>query len=71
VIAVRGGTEGWVDAGLTLESELSQAISAVDDVALSPWQQADQHAAFHEYLRWEVALVEQLDRDVTTPFAVK
>jgi rhodanese-related sulfurtransferase len=71
VIAVRGGTEGWADAGLTLESALSQAISAVDDVALSPWQQADQHAAFHEYLRWEVALVEQLDRDVTTPFAVK
>jgi rhodanese-related sulfurtransferase len=71
VVAVRGGTEGWLNAGHTLESQLSQAISAVDDVALSPWQQADQHAAFQEYLRWEVALVEQLDRDVTTPFAVK
>lgn len=71
VVALRGGTQAWEKSGLALESELSQAIGAVDDLALSPWQQEDKHAAFREYLRWEVDLVEQLDRDVTTPFAVK
>jgi rhodanese-related sulfurtransferase len=71
VVAVRGGTQGWQESGLTLESELLHPISTVDDVALSPWQQEDQHGAFREYLRWEIALVDQLDRDTTTPFAVK
>jgi rhodanese-related sulfurtransferase len=71
VVAVRGGTQAWQDAGLTLESGLVQPLSAVDDLALSPWQQDDKHAAFREYLRWEIALVDQLDRDSTTPFTVK
>jgi rhodanese-related sulfurtransferase len=71
VVAVRGGTDGWVAAGLTLQSELSDPIGPVDDIAANPWQQPDRHSAFRDYLAWEVALVEQLERDVTTPFAVK
>jgi rhodanese-related sulfurtransferase len=71
VVVVAGGTEAWAAAGLTLESDITLPIGEVDDVAPSPWQQADRDAALRNYLTWEIALTEQLDRDTTTPFSVK
>ena len=43
-------------------------LHAAEDVWRSPYHQPDPHAAFREYLAWEIGLVEQVERDGTARF---
>lgn len=70
-VALAGGTEAWIAAGLSLETGPEPALSAPEDVYRRPYEGAD-HAveAKQAYLDWEFGLVEQLARDGTHGFVV-
>ena len=65
-----GGIEAWIGAGYDLESgDDPNAGELSEDVWYKPYQQTDAiEEAMHAYLTWEVALVEQIERDGTTRF---
>lgn len=69
VQVLRGGTQAWKAAGLALEAGEKRLWDDADDVWRSPYKVAgDQHAAFRQYLDWELGLVAQLQRDGTARF---
>jgi rhodanese-related sulfurtransferase len=64
-----GGTAAWRQAGLPLESGDSRMLDTNDDVWRSPYQRdTSQEEAFHEYLSWEIGLLDQIARDGTVEF---
>ena len=66
-----GGTDAWKTAGLPIETGLTHAASADDDVYRRPYEGTDNSkAAMQAYLDWEFGLVEQLERDATHGFYV-
>lgn len=71
VKVLAGGTAAWRAAGLPFESGETRLLDQTDDVWRSPYQRkGDLHAAFKEYLDWEIGLVAQLDRDESVRFRV-
>ncbi|MGH6896037.1 MAG: rhodanese-like domain-containing protein [Geminicoccaceae bacterium] len=64
------GTETWRAAGLPLSGGAEHLAGAEDDVYLRPYDRAPEQApqAMRDYLRWETALVPQLERDGTIVF---
>ena len=65
-----GGTEAWRAAGLPLSSGAEHMAGAQDDVHLRPYDRPPEQVeqAMRDYLRWETALVPQLERDGTLAF---
>jgi len=64
VQALDGGTGAWRAAGLPLESGETRMLEPPEDVYYKPYDhQAQIEAAMHDYLQWEVALLEQIRRD--------
>ena len=65
-----GGVEAWRLAGYTLEQgDDLDAGELSEDVWYKPYQRTDAiDEAMKAYLTWEVALVEQIERDGTTNF---
>ena len=70
VCVLDGGIEAWIGAGYGLESgDDPDAGELSEDVWYKPYQQTDAiEEAMHAYLTWEIALVEQIERDGTTRF---
>jgi hypothetical protein len=69
VDALTGGTERWLADGHPAEAGLESIIGATDDVWYKPYEHRGAQEKFmREYLTWEVALVEQIERDGTTRF---
>tara|TARA_B100000408_G_scaffold34451_1_gene26046 strand:- start:644 stop:2245 length:1602 start_codon:yes stop_codon:yes gene_type:complete len=70
VCVLDGGIEAWTDAGYARESgDDPDAGELSEDVWYKPYQQTDAiEEAMHAYLTWEIALVEQIERDGTTRF---
>lgn len=68
-VVLDGGTEKWIAEGRRVEGALERAIGATDDVWYKPYEHRGAQEKFmRDYLTWEVALVEQLERDGTTRF---
>jgi rhodanese-related sulfurtransferase/predicted metal-dependent enzyme (double-stranded beta helix superfamily) len=64
VRALEGGTDAWRAAGLPLESGDTRMLEPPEDVYYKPYDHKTQiEAAMQDYLRWEVALLEQIRRD--------
>ena len=64
VLALEGGTEAWRAAALPLERGATRMLQPPEDVYYKPYDhQAQIEAAMHDYLQWEVALLEQIRRD--------
>ena len=64
-----GGTDAWVEAGFPTDGGMTPAISDVDDVSYKPYEyQEDPEKEMRAYLDWEVALVEQIEKDGTVEF---
>jgi len=71
VMALEGGMRAWREAGLATESGGETWADHPDDVWLKPFERGlNLEQAMEEYLTWEVALVEQIERDGTTRFDV-
>ena len=70
---VAGGTAAWAAAGHPLEEGLDRCLGATDDLWRKPYEQVKaggERQAMEDYLTWEVALVEQIERDGTTDFHI-
>ncbi len=69
VQALDGGTKRWLAEGRPSASGLERAVGPLDDVWYKPYEHRGAQEQFmRDYLTWEVALVEQIDRDGTTRF---
>ncbi len=70
VSVLAGGTRAWVEAGGDVEVGLTAPTTSTDDIWYKPYDHDDGDPERHmqDYLTWEVALVEQLDRDPTVSF---
>ena len=69
VRALEGGTDRWLAEGRVTESGLEHVVGATDDVWYKPYEHRRAQEQFmRDYLTWEVALVEQVERDGTTCF---
>lgn len=72
VYALAGGNKGWRHAGHDMEPGFDRATTTADDVWYKPYDHDEpgevvqQH--MQDYLTWEVALVEQIERDPTVTF---
>ena len=72
VYALAGGNKGWRHGGNDMEPGFDRATTEPDDVWYKPYDHDDpadvvrQH--MEEYLTWEVALIEQIERDPTVEF---
>jgi rhodanese-related sulfurtransferase len=71
VLALAGGTQAWVEAGLPLETGAARMADTADDVYLMPRERAqDREAAMREYLTWEINLVNDMAQDDDHRFKV-
>jgi rhodanese-related sulfurtransferase len=69
VQALDGGTDRWLAEGRVAESGLAHIVGDTDDVWYKPYEHRGAQEKFmRDYLTWEVALVEQIERDGTTRF---
>lgn len=68
VSALEGGTAAWRALGQPLETGPTALLHEPDDSWRSPYRVADPHAAFREYLRWEIDLLAQIERDPLVAF---
>ena len=72
VVALAGGNKGWRHGGHDMEPGFDRATTTADDVWYKPYDHDDageviaQH--MRDYLTWEVALVDQIERDPTVTF---
>ncbi len=64
VMALEGGTDAWVAAGLPLENGASNMASAAEDIRLKAREQDGEiEAAMRAYLAWEIELVNDMAKD--------
>ena len=71
VLALAGGTQAWVQAGLPLETGATRLADEADDVFLMPRERGqDREAAMREYLTWEINLVNDMAEDDDHRFRV-
>jgi len=69
VCTLAGGTRNWISQDLPLETGLTHPLGPTDDVQYKPYdREGGVEAAMEDYLRWEVALVEQIARDGSLTF---
>ncbi|MEZ5557050.1 MAG: rhodanese-like domain-containing protein [Pseudomonadales bacterium] len=69
VQALEGGTDRWLAEGRMAASGLERTVGPLDDVWYKPYEHRGAQEQFmRDYLTWEVALVEQIERDGTTRF---
>jgi rhodanese-related sulfurtransferase len=71
VMALAGGTQAWIAAGLPLEKGATRMTGQVDDVFLSPRERGqNREDAMREYLTWEINLVNDMAKDDDHRFRV-
>ena len=69
VQALAGGTDRWRAEGRATECGLERIVGDTDDVWYKPYDHRGAQERFmRDYLTWEVALPEQIERDGTTRF---
>lgn len=70
VRALAGGNRAWRHAEQKMERGFSHPTTEPNDVWYKPYDHGDDVAEQHmrDYLTWEIALVEQLERDSTVSF---
>lgn len=62
VVLLRGGTQGWVHAGLPLEHGFTETIEAPTDLWHTPSSEfGGGKPAMAEYIAWETGLIDRLD----------
>lgn len=69
VHALSGGTDAWITEGRPISTGLEHISGPTDDVWFKPYDhRGNQEQFMRDYLTWEVALVEQIEKDGTTRF---
>ncbi|MEO8442934.1 MAG: rhodanese-like domain-containing protein [Betaproteobacteria bacterium] len=71
VLALDGGTSAWRAAGFPLEQGATRMATAPDDIRLRAREQTqNMEKAMHEYLSWEIELVNQMATDDDQRFKI-
>lgn len=71
VLALRGGTAAWRDAGLALETGATRMLHGAEDIRLKAREQSSNvEEAMRAYLAWEINLVNQMAADEDQRFRV-
>ena len=66
-----GGTDAWVEAGLSLESGFTHMADEPEDRWYKPYDLDEGNdKEMRKYLRWEVDLVRQIEHDGTARFRI-
>lgn len=68
---LEGGTAAWSRAGYPLEEGLTRLTTETDDAWFKPYDAEDEAVArqrMQDYLDWEVALLDQVERDELVQF---
>ena len=74
LVALAGGNKAWRHSGHDMEPGFTRPTTEANDVWYKPYDHddgaavAEQH--MRDYLTWEIALVEQIERDPTVSFPV-
>lgn len=70
ILVLEGGNRAWNHEGHDMEPGFTRPTTDANDVWYKPYDHDDGVPAEHmqNYLTWEIALVEQLDRDPTVSF---
>ncbi len=70
ILVLEGGNRAWNHAGHPMEPGFTNPTTEANDVWYKPYDHDDGVPAEHmqNYLTWEIALVDQLDRDPTVFF---
>lgn len=70
ILVLEGGNRAWNHQGHEMEPGFTRPTTEANDVWYKPYDHDDGVPAEHmqNYLTWEIALVEQLDRDPTVSF---
>ncbi|MDH4249048.1 MAG: rhodanese-like domain-containing protein [Deltaproteobacteria bacterium] len=69
IALLKGGTEAWRRAGLSLETGLPRAASEPRDVYLRPYERdSGVENAMKDYLSWEVDLLKQIQKEIGVKF---
>ncbi|KAF1044492.1 rhodanese-like domain-containing protein [Xylophilus sp.] len=68
LVVLDGGTAEWARLGHPLEQGATRLLHDADETVRSPYAAADPHRAFRDYLRWEIDLIDQLERDTVVRF---
>ena len=70
IMALTAGNKGWRHAGFDMEPGFDRATTEAEDVWYKPYDHDPDVARqfMEDYLTWEVALVEQIERDPTVSF---
>nr|WP_275574446.1 rhodanese-like domain-containing protein [Thermodesulfovibrio thiophilus] len=72
VYILTGGTQTWKNAGFAVEKGLNRALCSNDDNWYKPYEDVGANPkAMHDYLTWEVGLVEKIERSGEVHFDVK
>ena len=68
--ALAGGTKSWRHAEQPMEPGFTRPTTDADDVWYKPYDHEDGVPEQHmqDYLTWEIALVEKIERDPTVEF---
>ena len=66
---LEGGTRAWVEAGLPTAQGLERPVCKANDVWYKPYEHKEAtQEAMRDYLDWEVALIDQIERDGDAEF---
>ncbi|MEM7404848.1 MAG: rhodanese-like domain-containing protein [Pseudomonadota bacterium] len=69
VAALMGGNAAWLESGYSLVASEHGAREPAEDIWASPYADSSRlREAMNAYLDWEIALVEQIERDGTATF---
>jgi hypothetical protein len=69
VLALAAGNKGWRHAGYEMEPGFTRPTTEPDDVWYSPYDHdGDVTRHMRDYLAWEVALADQVERDPLVTF---
>ncbi len=71
VLVLAGGTTAWINAGLPAATGMERALSEPDDTWYMPYMHPDApEEAKRDYIKWELGLVAQIERDGTAKFRI-
>jgi len=70
VYVLDGGTEAWRDAGLPLATGREAMADIPDDCWRRPYDPYAREGARERYLKWEIELVHQIEREGDVGFRV-
>lgn len=70
-MVLEGGTAAWIEAGFPVSGGMERALDRIEDDWYMPYMFPDApEQGKRDYLKWEIGLVEQVERDGTARYKI-